>query len=306
MKHVVKESEVAHLWANQLQSDARNAHGNFYFNGETIFSYGSHFPIARIYTDKYGNKIVFFTLLKYSNTTSGHIWTVKSAASHIEKLYMKNPLLNGVSKDNYNHKENIEYWIDNIQTLLDYLPKARKKESVFAGIESNRNELNAYIKFFGVKLNAAQKKVVNAIDSPDIVEKCKLLAKKEKEAKEKRVKLASKHFAANLEAWHNSEKKAPHVRTEEMREYEQTLNKTYLRVNCVNIETSKGVNVPIETAKRYYAFYLRIVKNGGCKGDCNYKMLNYDVSLANEQELVIGCHKIDRSEINAVASKLGW
>ncbi len=33
MKHVVKTSDVAHLWANQTQTDARNAQGNFYFDG---------------------------------------------------------------------------------------------------------------------------------------------------------------------------------------------------------------------------------------------------------------------------------
>jgi len=48
MKHVVNESQVAHLWANRVQSDARNQYDTFYFKGNTIFSYGSHFPIATL------------------------------------------------------------------------------------------------------------------------------------------------------------------------------------------------------------------------------------------------------------------
>lgn len=46
-------SQVAHLWANQLQESARNS-GNYYFNGDAIYSYGSHFMIAKHHTNKQG------------------------------------------------------------------------------------------------------------------------------------------------------------------------------------------------------------------------------------------------------------
>jgi hypothetical protein len=46
MTRYVRE-DVAHVWAHQLQSHARNKRGNFYFQGDTIYSYGSHFPIAK-------------------------------------------------------------------------------------------------------------------------------------------------------------------------------------------------------------------------------------------------------------------
>ena len=38
---------VAHLWAHKSQDFARNPGHNFYFHGDTIYSYGSHFPVAR-------------------------------------------------------------------------------------------------------------------------------------------------------------------------------------------------------------------------------------------------------------------
>ena len=37
---------VAHLWAHKSQDFARNPGHNFYFHGDTIYSYGSHFPVA--------------------------------------------------------------------------------------------------------------------------------------------------------------------------------------------------------------------------------------------------------------------
>lgn len=308
MKHVVNDSEVPHLWANQLQSDARNRHGNIYFEGETIYSYGRHFPIARIFKDKKGNETVFFTLDTYSNTTAKHIRSVRDACSHKNVLYMLEPLLLGVSKTNYLHEKNIQFWLDQIENSLNKLVKARIKEIYYSEIERARSEMQKYLDFFGVKLTSAQKKIVNAINDPNVLEQRKVTAKKEKEARDKRLKLAETHFWANIQAWRDGLKREdyPFPVTHEITNLGYKLDKTFLRVNCVNIETSKGIKVPIETAKRYYAFYLRIIKNGGCSGNCNYKMLNYDVSKANESELVVGCHKIDRNEIDAVATKLGW
>ena len=45
-RHVYPVDMVAHLWAHRAQESAPQR-GNFYFDGDTIYSYGSHFPIAR-------------------------------------------------------------------------------------------------------------------------------------------------------------------------------------------------------------------------------------------------------------------
>ena len=74
-KHVFKTEQVAHIWAQQTQDDGRNAQGNFYFTGDTIYSYGSHFPIARFINPQ----TVLFTTRRYSNTTSKHLWATRDA-----------------------------------------------------------------------------------------------------------------------------------------------------------------------------------------------------------------------------------
>ena len=53
-KHVFDTGEIPHLWAHRTQEDARNRQGNLYFTGDTIYSYGSHFPIARHVTNDDG------------------------------------------------------------------------------------------------------------------------------------------------------------------------------------------------------------------------------------------------------------
>src|SRR5205807_8092971 len=41
-RHVFPTGEIPHLWAHKVQPDARNADGNLYFGGDTIYSYGEH------------------------------------------------------------------------------------------------------------------------------------------------------------------------------------------------------------------------------------------------------------------------
>ena len=79
MKKVFHDSQVAHLWANKSQPEARTPRGNFYFNGPTIYSYGVHFPIAAHVTGTNGRAGVILTTARYSVTTSGHVSTVRGA-----------------------------------------------------------------------------------------------------------------------------------------------------------------------------------------------------------------------------------
>lgn len=47
MKKVVNAQTVVHYFANQTQNEARTPNNNFYFNNDTLYSYGSHFAIAK-------------------------------------------------------------------------------------------------------------------------------------------------------------------------------------------------------------------------------------------------------------------
>jgi len=89
-KHVFQDiDEIAHLWAHQAQDAARNPQGNFYFTGDTIYSYGSHFPIAKIVTvpkgHNKGKQAVLFTNKGYSKTTAKHVKAVYSAIHRYDR-----------------------------------------------------------------------------------------------------------------------------------------------------------------------------------------------------------------------------
>src|ERR1035437_2858663 len=78
-KHVFDTGEIPHLWAHRTQEEARNRQGNLYFADDTIYSYGSHFPIARPVTNEAGERAVLLTTATYSVTTSSHCSAVRSA-----------------------------------------------------------------------------------------------------------------------------------------------------------------------------------------------------------------------------------
>jgi hypothetical protein len=82
VKKVFQTNEIAHLWAHKTQEDARNAQGNFYFDGDTIYSYGSHFPIARHVKNGKGESAVLLTNRTWSNTTGGHVNLVRRSIPH--------------------------------------------------------------------------------------------------------------------------------------------------------------------------------------------------------------------------------
>jgi hypothetical protein len=94
-KHVFPTTEIPHLWAHRTQSDARNPAGNLYFDGDTIYSYGGHFPIARHVTNKSGKKFaILFTTRSYSSTTAGHISAVRSSIpSNVPVFHVYDPAL---------------------------------------------------------------------------------------------------------------------------------------------------------------------------------------------------------------------
>lgn len=82
--------EVAHLWANRSRESAKGSH--FYFEGDTVYSYGPHFPIARlIKCPSTGRDLVLLTSRTYSQTTSKHRSFVLNACSHLPRVLVTDP-----------------------------------------------------------------------------------------------------------------------------------------------------------------------------------------------------------------------
>lgn len=280
-------SQVAHLWANQLQESARNS-GNYYFNGDAIYSYGSHFMIAKHHENKKGN-VILFTTRSYSNTTAKQIGVTRAACSHKDLIYCKNP--NGSS-----HSENFDNWAVNMQSSAKSLVNARKPEKYLNDIAVFYNEAKTYADYFSLKI-PKDIIVLSKIGNKDEYFKLatKQAALKLKEEKRNKLKLQKQHAEA-LVKWRTLE-------TNRLAVYD---GYSYLRVTDKNrIQTSQNVDIPMQIAKDFYDYILNTIETGGCT-DCNKKLMDFNVTSIDKNLVVVGCHKTTMQEIKGIANQLGW
>src|SRR5450759_1366361 len=158
-KHVFDTGEIPHLWAHRTEDDARNKQVNLYFTGDTIYSYGSHFPIARHVTNDAGERAVLLTIATYSVTTSSHCSAVRSAIpSGIPVFRVPN-----VCHGRYSGSELTAD--DHAGNLADYAERIEKHVITSARAKSSytkewnhehaadlRDEAFAYCAFFGLPI----------------------------------------------------------------------------------------------------------------------------------------------------------
>jgi hypothetical protein len=69
--------DVIAAWLKQERPEGRS--GNVWYDGDTIYSYGRHFPMARLVRLESGETVALFTTRTYSITTSHHLGLVKGA-----------------------------------------------------------------------------------------------------------------------------------------------------------------------------------------------------------------------------------
>lgn len=271
MKTVFSDlSAIAHLWANKSQQSARNSATNFYVEGDTIFSYGGHFPIAKHVTNNKGEAAVLFTERSYSNTTAKHIRIAWQAASHKNLIRCFNP--------NTTHAENFNWWLRSAENEAANLAKAKKPEIYINNIAAIKAKAEKYAEFYNIPLPSPLADIF-AIGSKDeysqyIASANERKAKAEKEALAK----AKKQLQAELKKWQAGEGHRMYNRIE----------RDYLRMSEYDgrqiVETSQGVRIELPEANRIFgAIVARTLKAGDKVAH------RYEVTKVNGV-VSIGCH----------------
>jgi len=269
-----KPEDVAHLWANRHQDEARTPTSNFYFNGDIIYSYGSHFPIARIMEDG----TVMFTLDTYSNTTAKHISVVRSACSFRKKVYCyKINTYKDVS--GWDHKSNFDIWQRHIEDNLKSLARARKPEKYIGAIENLQEEIKKYADYFGIEISLELQELYKDLTYTGYTKYAKDRAERLAVFKKEQEKKRKIDQAQKIRLW---------LTGETSRAY---LNGGYdfLRVNAKGrVETTQMVEIPYEIAKMFH----KLVKTNKVKvGDT---LLNFSV-LEVGKVIKIGCHRFRKT-----------
>lgn len=285
-------SAIAHLWANQQQNEARTTGNNFYFNEEVIYSYGSHFPIARITENKAKDKkqfdspqICFFTNRSYSVTTSKHISVVSSASSHKDRLYMEYIPVKDYEINPEFHAKNISVWCNEIKAQLTKLITARKKEIYYTSIARIQAQILRYNAYFGIKPDKATKTLLTDVTANDTalnyLKKHNAAIAADLKAREKKEHAL---FLESLAKFRNFEVNRLHT------------NRTgfdYLRYNAKSnrFETSQDVEIPYAIGMKFY--------NNCILSTCTEctMFMDYTVKAVTAEYVHIGCHKVQLTEI---------
>jgi hypothetical protein len=110
-------AEVAKCWANQSQSEGRTSSNTLYFEGESIYSYGPHYELARIINNDEGNPCALFNDSYYSPTTSSHTRQVQTWVRKMPVFHVKD-----LSAD---HEVNMKRFRRRGEMLIDKAKKAR-------------------------------------------------------------------------------------------------------------------------------------------------------------------------------------
>jgi hypothetical protein len=301
-KCVFDTGEIPHLWANRTQEEARNRHGNLYFTGDTIYSYGSHFPIARHVMHDAGERAVLFTTASYSVTTSGHCSAVRSAIpSGIPVFHVPN-----VCHGRYSGSELTAD--DHAGTLADYTERIEKKVITSARARSSyakewnhehavrlRDEAFAYCAFFGLP-------VPNIPEVPELDSEA-LTAIRKREAKRAAEKAEQTQRENEQEAIRHSENMTKWRASEYHGGFPYGFP-TMLRIIGDEVQTSRGARFPVSHAKRALAF-VRKVRESGQAYVRNGRTIHLGPYALDRIEpdgtVKAGCHVVSWEEIERIA-----
>jgi len=303
-KCVFDTGEIPHLWAHRTQDEARNRQGNLYFTGNTIYSYGPHFPIARHVTNEAGERAVLLTTATYSVTTSSHCSAVRSAIpSGIRVFRVPNVCHRRYSRNDlstHDHEVNLGDYAERIEKHV--LTSARARSSYSKTWNNQRaghlrDQAFAYCAFFGLP-------VPNIPEVPELDSEA-LTAIRKREAKR----------AAEKAEQTKRERAEAIVRQQELitkcraGQYSGCLYDipAMLRIDGDEVVTSRGARFPISHAKRALAF-VRKVRQSGQAYVRNGRTIHLGPYALDRIEpdgtVEAGCHVVSWEEIQRLAPTL--
>jgi len=278
MRTVVSSQEVAHLWANQAQPEARNAGGTLYFRDSTIYSYGSHFPMGR-----HVDGIVLFTTNTYSPTTSKHLSWTGYACNHLTTYSVPDVL----ARSKAQHRANFDYYRERYESLIIKASRARKYASLLlTEAEAIRTEANEYSRFFKIRVQ------LKPADIDTLKTKADKQRKAELKAEKKRAIKRDAELLERVARWRaNDTYSRPW-------DYSQTILR--LSKDGETVQTSKGASFPADHARRALPILHRCVKQGKTwqQNGKTIHLGSYRLDrISANGDVKAGCHSVKYAEV---------
>ena len=290
MKTVFNKDMVAHVWAQQNQSNGRTSSGNFYFVGKTLYSYGSHFIIGKFEEFK-GKSCILMSTRSYSVTTAGQQTIARQAIRNtpLPVFYVPCPEEFGV--------KNKTIWDREIKALLEKAAVARtKRDSLMQEAGALATMANSYATFFELPWTVA---------IPELSEEfCTNIRKENKEAAlQARIKKETRERAeAYIKATCVSEWQLGII---DSIPYSYRPEDALLRVRNDEVQTSHGAIVSTSQALRILPVIrkCRDTQTGFIANGHTEHIGQFAVrEIKPNGDMVVGCHSIKWAEIEKVAA----
>ncbi len=299
-KHVFKTDEIAHLWANQTQTDARNPQGNLFFEGNTLYSYRHSWRVGVIVKNDNGSKAVMINSNTYSVTTAKHTSSARYASRHMTQFVL--PL--GDYTPNYNDAQKCfnEWYQKQIGLLLAKAKRAREnKPNLVAQAESLKAEANSFAKFFGLTSRIKDDRGMSQLLKDAEEQLAKDREKRKEQNRLERIEQAerNKELQDNLINW----KAGDCIPTYTLPREEFAS----LRIKNDTVETSMGAVVPTKHALILYRFMLKLKADGKTwhTNGHTFHIGVYSVSkITADGTLYAGCHVISWDEVERIGKLL--
>lgn len=285
MRQVYKTDEIPHLWAHKTQPAARNAQRNLYFDGDTIYSYGSHFPIAR-----HIDGAILMTTRGYSSTTAQHICAVRRAIPGDTRVLFTNDPSAPAFKAR-------EYWDKECGRLTLATRNAKSKPSKAKAMrelvkaECQREMVYAYLKAPYQVIMADRWEEFDAIrgEHDDAVEDRRQTAATRRE---ERRYADLPPLADRINAWRNG---GPVYRD---------FPETMLRVEGSEVVTSQGARFPLDHARRALPVVLRLLDKSWHRNGETIRLGHYQIDSIQDGVVLAGCHRVTADEVRRLAADL--
>ena len=303
-KHVFDTGEIPHLWAHRTQEEARNRQGNLYFTSDTIYSYGSHFPIARHVTNDAGERAVLFTTATYSVTTSSHCSAVRSAIpSGIPVFHVPNVCHGRYSGSELTADDHGGNLADYAERIEKYVITSARARSSYAKEWNNdhavrlRDEAFAYCAFFGLPVPNISE--VRELDSEALTairkREAKRTAEKAEQTKRERAEAVIRQQEL-ITKWRAGQYSGCLYDVPAM-----------LRIDGNEVVTSRGARFPVSHAKRALAFVRKVHESGQAyvRNGRTIHLGPYALDRIEANGTVkAGCHVVSWEEIERIAPAL--
>ena len=274
-----------------------------FFAGPTIYSYGSHFPMASFHDAPNGEQLILLTTRGYSVTTAKHLSYVRQAIGNNDRvLYCHNV----VPKNEAEHRENLDSMLRTFVGIMNKAARARSNFEYLCDQMQNLVERHyRYRKAFLIECDALRiPEDWKAQATIRLAEQAKL-DKARRAKREKEAQVRAQQAIENMHAWAAGvEMPHKHIMCREFPAIQLRLK------NEETVETSKGAEIPVSHAHRLWGVVSQIkigarppyMQNGHTLHAGTFEVR----SIAANGTLVAGCHTMTYEAMLDFAARMQW